>query len=575
MANYYTDHPEFDFYLNHPEMKRVVELKERNFEDKDKYEDAPVDFDDAIENYKRVLDITGDIAANILEPNSEEVDLEGPHLVEGRMHYASKTYENIEATRKAGLWGISMPRRYGGLNMPITPYSMASEIVATADAGFQNIWSLQDCIETLYEFGSEEQRQKYIPRVCAGETMSMDLTEPDAGSDLQRVMLKATYSEEEGCWLLNGVKRFITNGDSDIHLVLARSEAGTHDGRGLSMFIYDKNQGGVTVRHIENKLGIHGSPTCELVYKNAKAELCGSTRMGLIKYVMALMNGARLGIAAQSVGVSQAAYNEAIAYARERKQFGEAIINFPAVYDMIAKIKAKLDAGRSILYQTARYVDIYKALDDIARERKLTPEERQEQKKYARLADAFTPIAKGMNSEYANQNAYDCIQVHGGSGFIMEYKCQRLYRDARIFSIYEGTTQLQVVAAIRYITNGTYLSIMKEMMERPICDCATHMRERIGKLIDLYEDALNYVKEQNNQEVQDFLARRLYEMTGDIIMSLLLLDDATHAPELFKKSINVYLRHAEAECAAHHSYIKNFTAEDLVNFRAVEAEAAE
>ena len=354
------------------------------------------------------------------------------------MHYASKTYENIEATRQAGLWGISMPRRYGGLNMPITPYSMASEIVATADAGFQNIWSLQDCIETLYEFGSEEQRQKYIPRVCAGETMSMDLTEPDAGSDLQRVMLKATYSEEEGCWLLNGVKRFITNGDSDIHLVLARSEAGTHDGRGLSMFIYDKNQGGVTVRHIENKLGIHGSPTCELVYKNAKAELCGSTRMGLIKYVMALMNGARLGIAAQSVGVSQAAYDEALAYAKDRKQFGEAIVKFPAVYDMIARIKAKLDAGRSILYQTARYVDIYKALEDISRERKLTPEERQEQKKYARLADAFTPVAKGMNSEYANQNAYDCIQVHGGSGFIMEYKCQRLYRDARIFSIYRS-----------------------------------------------------------------------------------------------------------------------------------------
>ena len=575
MANYYSDHPEFDFYLNHPEMKRIVELKERNCADKDQFEDAPVDFDDAIENYKRVLDITGDIAANIIEPNSEDVDLEGPHLVDGRMVYASKTFDNLDATRKAGLWGISMPRRYGGLNMPITPYSMASEIVSTADAGFQNIWSLQDCIETLYEFGSEEQRQKYIPRVCAGETMSMDLTEPDAGSDLQRVMLKATFDEKNNCWRLNGVKRFITNGDSDIHLVLARSEEGTHDGRGLSMFIYDKRDGGVTVRHIEHKLGIHGSPTCELVYKNAKCELCGNTRMGLIKYVMALMNGARLGIAAQSVGVSQAAYNEGLAYAKERKQFDTAIVEFPAVYDMLSRMKAKLDAGRSILYQTARYVDIYKALDDIARERKLTPEERAEQKKYTRLADAFTPLAKGMNSEYANQNAYDAIQIHGGSGFIMEYKCQRLYRDARIFSIYEGTTQLQVVAAIRYITNGTYLSIMKEMMERPICDCATHMRERIGKLIDLYEDALNYVKEQNNQEVQDFLARRLYEMTGDIIMSLLLLDDATHAPELFKKSINVYLRHAEAECAAHHSYIKNFTAEDLVNFRAVEAEAAE
>ena len=568
MANYYTDHPEFDFYLNHPEMKRVVELKERNFEDKDKYEDAPVDFDDAIENYKRVLDITGDIAANILEPNSEEVDLEGPHLVEGRMHYASKTYENIEATRKAGLWGISMPRRYGGLNMPITPYSMASEIVATADAGFQNIWSLQDCIETLYEFGSEEQRQKYIPRVCAGETMSMDLTEPDAGSDLQRVMLKATYSEEEGCWLLNGVKRFITNGDSDIHLVLARSEAGTHDGRGLSMFIYDKNQGGVTVRHIENKLGIHGSPTCELVYKNAKAELCGSTRMGLIKYVMALMNGARLGIAAQSVGVSQAAYNEAIAYARERKQFGEAIINFPAVYDMIAKIKAKLDAGRSILYQTARYVDIYKALDDIARERKLTPEERQEQKKYARLADAFTPIAKGMNSEYANQNAYDCIQVHGGSGFIMEYKCQRLYRDARIFSIYEGTTQLQVVAAIRYITNGTYLAIMKEMIAKEVAEELKPLQIRIQKMIELYEQSLEYVKQSENQEVQDFLARRLYDMTADILMSLLIVSDATAAPELFAKSAQVYVRHAEEEVIGHSCYVKSFIAEDLVNFRA-------
>lgn len=568
MANYYTDHPEFDFYLNHPEMKRVVELKERNFEDKDKYEDAPVDFDDAIENYKRVLDITGDIAANILEPNSEVVDLEGPHLVEGRMHYASKTYENIEATRKAGLWGISMPRRYGGLNMPITPYSMASEIVATADAGFQNIWSLQDCIETLYEFGSEEQRQKYIPRVCAGETMSMDLTEPDAGSDLQRVMLKATYSEEEGCWLLNGVKRFITNGDSDIHLVLARSEAGTHDGRGLSMFIYDKNQGGVTVRHIENKLGIHGSPTCELVYKNAKAELCGSTRMGLIKYVMALMNGARLGIAAQSVGVSQAAYNEAIAYARERKQFGEAIINFPAVYDMIAKIKAKLDAGRSILYQTARYVDIYKALDDIARERKLTPEERQEQKKYARLADAFTPIAKGMNSEYANQNAYDCIQVHGGSGFIMEYKCQRLYRDARIFSIYEGTTQLQVVAAIRYITNGTYLTIMKEMIAKEVAEELKPLQIRIQKMIELYEQSLEYVKQSENQEVQDFLARRLYDMTADILMSLLIVSDATAAPELFAKSAQVYVRHAEEEVIGHSCYVKSFIAEDLVNFRA-------
>ena len=567
MSNYYTDHPEIEFHLNHPLMKRVVNLKERNYVEKDQFEDAPVNYEDAIENYKRLLDITGDVAANIIEPNSEDVDLEGPHLENGRMIYASKTFENLDATRKAGLWGLSMPRRYGGLNLPNAIFSMASEIIAAADAGFQNIWSLQSCIDTLYEFGSEEQRQKYIPRICAGETMSMDLTEPDAGSDLQRVMLKATQ-DADGTWRLNGVKRFITNGDSDIHLVLARSEEGTKDGRGLSMFIYDKRDGGVTVRHIEHKLGIHGSPTCELVYKNAKAELCGNTRLGLIKYVMALMNGARLGIAAQSVGVEQEAYNEGLAYAKERAQFGEKIINFPAVYDMLSRMKAKLDAGRSLLYCCARYVDIYKALEDIARDSKLTPEERQEMKKYTRLADAFTPLAKGMNSEYANQNAYDAISIHGGSGFIMEYKCQRLFRDARIFSIYEGTTQLQVVAAIRYITNGTYLNIIKEMLESEVSDDLKALKARVAKLADLYEAAINKVKEANDQAVHDFLARRLYNMTGDIVMSLLILDDATKSPELFAKSANVYVRMAEEEVLGHSAYIQNFQAEDLESFKA-------
>lgn len=567
MSNYYTDHPEIEFHLNHPLMKRVVDLKERNYVEKDQFEDAPVNYEDAIENYKRLLDITGDVAANIIEPNSEDVDLEGPHLENGRMIYASKTFENLDATRKAGLWGLSMPRRYGGLNLPNAIFSMASEIIAAADAGFQNIWSLQSCIDTLYEFGSEEQRQKYIPRICAGETMSMDLTEPDAGSDLQRVMLKATQ-DEDGTWRLNGVKRFITNGDSDIHLVLARSEEGTKDGRGLSMFIYDKRDGGVTVRHIEHKLGIHGSPTCELVYKNAKAELCGNTRLGLIKYVMALMNGARLGIAAQSVGVEQEAYNEGLAYAKERAQFGEKIINFPAVYDMLSRMKAKLDAGRSLLYCCARYVDIYKALEDIARDSKLTPEERQEMKKYTRLADAFTPLAKGMNSEYANQNAYDAISIHGGSGFIMEYKCQRLFRDARIFSIYEGTTQLQVVAAIRYITNGTYLNIIKEMLESEVSDDLKALKARVAKLVDLYEAAINKMKEANDQAVHDFLARRLYNMTGDIVMSLLILDDATKSPELFAKSANVYVRMAEEEVLGHSAYIQNFKAEDLESFKA-------
>ena len=574
--NYYSDHPEIGFYLNHPLMARIVELKEKGFADAKEYDYAPVDLGDAIENYKQILDITGDVAANIIAPNSESVDLEGPHLENGRMIYASKTYENLDATRKAGLWGVSMPRRYGGLNLPNAVFSMLSEIISAADAGFQNIWSLQSCIDTLYEFGSEEQRQKYIPRVCAGEGMSMDLTEPDAGSDLQRVMLKATFDEKENCWRLNGVKRFITNGDSDIHLVLARSEEGTKDGRGLSMFIYDKRQGGVNVRHIEHKLGIHGSPTCELTYKNAKAELCGSTRLGLIKYVMALMNGARLGIAAQSVGLSQEAYNEGLAYAKERQQFGEKIINFPAVFDMLSRMKAKLDAGRSLLYETAAYVDVYKCLEDIERDRKLTPEEKQEMKKFQRLADAFTPLAKGMNSEYANQNAYDAISIHGGSGFIMEYKSQRLYRDARIFSIYEGTTQLQVVAAIRYIGNGFMLTKINEMYDAlEVNESLKPQKSIIGQMIVLYEKAIENAKKHDNQEVFDFLARRLYDMTAEIVMALLIVRDAMKAPELFDKSARVYTNMAYENVCGKAMYIGSFEPEFLDSYRAAEKPTAE
>lgn len=560
-----TDAKKLQYYLDSPLMKRIVELKERDFADKDKFDYAPVSYDDAIENYKRIVEITDEVAKNIIEPNSESVDLEGPHLENNRMIYASKTYENLDATRKAGLWGITMPRRFGGLNLPMTVFSMLSELVSAADSGFQNVWSLQSCIDTLYEFGTPEQQAKYIPRICAGETMSMDLTEPDAGSDLQHVMLKATQ-DADGTWRLNGVKRFITNGDSDIHLVLARSEEGTRDGRGLSMFIYDKRDGGVDVRHIENKLGIHGSPTCELVYKNAKAELCGDRRLGLIKYVMSLMNGARLGIAAQSVGLEQEAYDQAVSYARDRKQFGETIINFPAVYDMLSRMKAKLDASRAILYQTSRYVDIYKTLEDISRERKLTGDERKEMKKYSRLADAFTPLGKGMTSEFANQSAYDCVSVHGGSGFIMEYKAQRLLRDARIFSIYEGTTQLQVVAAIRYITNGTYLNIMKEMLAEEVSEAVKPLLDRIAKCVDLYAEAVDKVKADNDQAEHDFLGRRLYNMTGDIILSLLLLKDATKDPEEFEKSANVFVRMAEEECVGSHAYVMNFKADDLKNF---------
>ena len=568
MANYYNDIPEIKFELeNSSLMERIVALKERDYEDKDNYAEAPQDYADAMDNYDRVLDIVGDITANVIAPNAEAVDAEGPHCEGGRVRYASKTYENLDATTKAGLNGMTMPRRYEGLNLPNVVYTAANEMVSTADAGFENIWSLQDCIETLFCFGNEEQRQKYIPRVCAGETMSMDLTEPDAGSDLQSVMLKATFDEENNCWRLNGSKRFITNGDSDIHLVLARSEAGTRDGRGLSMFIYDKRDGGVDVRRIENKLGIHGSPTCELVYKNAKCELCGDRKLGLIKYVMSLMNGARLGIAAQSVGLSQAAYNEAIAYARDRKQFGKAIIEFPAVADMISTIKAKLDAGRALLYQTARYVDIYKALEDIARDRKLTPEERAELKQFSKLADAFTPLAKGMNSEYANQNGYDCIQVHGGSGFMLEYACQRIYRDARITSIYEGTTQLQTVAAIRYVTNGFYSSVIADYEQVPTSAENEGYMNRIKEMANKYNACVAQVKDAADQDLHDICARHLYEMAADVIMCHLLLQNATKAPELFGKSLQVYVNYAEAEVEKHNNWVSKMTVEQLDSYK--------
>lgn len=566
MSNFYNDNPDLKHHLSHPLMRKIVEMKERNFSDAEKFDYAPLDYEDAMDSYEKVLEIAGEISGEIVAQNAEDVDHEGPHVVDGHVVYAKGTQKNLDALVKAGLMGISLPRRYNGLNFSLVPYIMAADMVSRADAGFVNIWGLQDCAETIYEFADEDQRQRFLPRVCAGETMAMDLTEPDAGSDLQAVMLKATYNEADGTWRLNGVKRFITNGDGHIALVLARSEEGSHDGRGLSMFIYDRNDGGVTVRRIENKMGIKGSPTCELVFKNAKAELCGARRMGLIKYVMALMNGARLGIAAQSVGVSEAAYREALSYAHDRKQFGKPIIEFPAVFEMISLMKAKLDASRSLLYETTRFVDVYKIYEDIARERSLTPEERQEMKKYQRLADAFTPMAKGMGSEFCNQNAYDAVQVHGGSGFMKDYACERIYRDARITSIYEGTTQLQVVAAIRHVTTGTYLNQINAYAAEEYAPEISELKERLVKMTALYEEALKTVVDNKNTEYTDFHARRLVEMAGHIIMGYLLLGDTTRN-EKFLKSANVYVNFGEAEVEKHHKFIMSFKPDSLENYR--------
>ncbi|MBO4805730.1 MAG: acyl-CoA dehydrogenase family protein [Paludibacteraceae bacterium] len=566
MANFYKDNEGLKFQLSHPLMRKIVDLKERNYADKDKYDYAAADFEDAVDNYNRVLEIVGEICGEIIAPNAEGVDHDGPQVVNNRVIYAPGTQQNHDVLAQAGLYGMSLPRRFGGLNFTMVPYVMAAEIVSRADAGFANIWGLQDCAETINEFASEEIKNEYLPRINKGDTCSMDLTEPDAGSDLQSVMLRATEGED-GWWYLNGVKRFITNGDAQIKLVLARSEEGTTDGRGLSYFVCENHKdNSIKVRRIENKLGIKGSPTCELVFTNAKAKLVGSRKMGLIKYVMSLMNGARLGVGAQSVGLSQAAYEEALAYAKDRRQFGKAIIEFPAVYEMISVIKAKLQASRALLYETTRFVDVYKAWEAISNERSLTKEEKADYKEYQKLADAYTPLLKMFSSEYANQNAYDCIQVHGGSGFMKEYTCERLYRDARILTIYEGTSQLQTVAAIRHVTTGTYLSQMLAYEAMPTSAEFDGLKAKLKDMRAKYEAAVARVLDNKDNEELDFLARRLVEMAGNIIMGHLLIIDSSRE-NLFSESANVYVAMGEAEVEKHAKYIAEFKKENLAFFR--------
>lgn len=566
MANYYTDNSALRFHLTHPLMERIVRLKEDDFNESKKWEQAPLDYEDAIDTYDKVLEIMGDICGNTLAANAESVDHDGPTLVDNHVIYAKGTQENIDALQRAGLFGMSLPRKYDGLNLPMVPYVMAAELVSRADGGFSNIWGLQDCAETLHEFGNDEILQEFLPRINQGETMAMDLTEPDAGSDLQAVQLKATFDEKSGMWLLNGVKRFITNGDAHISLVLARSEDGTQDGRGLSLFVYDRKDGGFTIRRIENKMGIKGSPTCELVFKNAPAKLVGDRKLGLIKYVMSLMNSARLGVGAQSVGIAEAAYREAVKYAGEREQFGKPIIKFPAIFEMLTNMRVKVEAIRSLLYETSRYVDMYKELNHLSNRRTLSPEERTELKMYQRLADSFTPLLKLFSSEYCNQIAYDAIQVHGGTGFMKDFPVERIYRDARITTIYEGTSQLQVVAAIRSVINGSYLNRIREFESKEVKPELENIKRILSDLTDRYEVSVKLVTGMNDGEMLDFHARRLVEMAGYIIMTHLLVLDSMRNSE-FENSAKVFLNIATSKFNEAESFIQNFDNTQLALYK--------
>ena len=570
MANFYLDNKDLQYHLSHPLMKRIIELKERNFADAKLYDYAPQDTEDALDSYRRVLDIVGEVCGEVIAPNAEGVDHEGPRVVNDHVEYASGTVRNIEALNEAGLGGMTLPRKYDGLNMPVTCFAMANEMVARADAGFENIWGLQDCAETINEFASEEIKAKFLPRVSAGETCAMDLTEPDAGSDLGAVMLKASWDEAAGVWRLNGCKRFITNGDGDISLVLARTEEGTKDARGLSMLIYDKRDGGVKVRRIENKLGIKGSPTCELVFNNAPAVLVGDRKMGLIKYVMSLMNAARLGIAAQSTGLCEAAYREALKYAGEREQFGKPIIQFAAVSEMLKNMEAKTLASRAMLYETARFVDIYKQLSHISHDRSLEPEERTEMKFYNRLADGFTPLAKMFASEYANEVAYDSIQIHGGSGYMKDYACERLYRDARIMNIYEGTTQLQVVAAINHVTKGTYLEQIMRYEENTPTEATKRMYDKLVELRKSYEQVVERVESIDKEcaGYKEFHSRRLVEIAGYIIISHIMLRQAGECEAEYLNPTKVFVKYATKKITEAASYINASEAEDVELFKA-------
>jgi 3-(methylthio)propanoyl-CoA dehydrogenase len=567
MANFYNDNKDLKFHLGHPGMKKIVHLKERDFSEKDSYDYAFFDYEDAMDSYEKVLEIVGDICANVIDPNAESVDAEGPTLVDNEVKYARGTQENHEALTRAGLIGMSLPREYGGLNFPMVPYVMAAEIVSRADAGFANIWGLQDCAETLHEFGSEDIKNEFLPRFNKGATAAMDLTEPDAGSDLQAVQLKATWDENRNTWLLNGVKRFITNGDADISLVLARSEEGTTDGRGLSLFVYDRKDKAMTIRRIENKLGIKGSPTCELVFRDAPSKLVGNRKFGLIKYVMSLMNSARLGVAAQSVGISEAAYREALKYAKERTQFGRPVILFPAIFEMLRNMETKIRAQRTLLYETARFVDIYKNYNSISEERKLDPDERNEQKKYQRLSDVFTPLLKLISSEYSNEIAYDALQVHGGAGFMKDFPVERLYRDARITSIYEGTSQLQVVAAIRGVTSGAYLNFIRESYEmETFSPELEYLKPILVSMTGEYEKCAGHVSREADTEYMDFHARRLVEMAGNIIMGYLLLKDARR-DNSYVNTAAVFINAASAMNRGKADYILNFDIKELGVFK--------
>jgi 3-(methylthio)propanoyl-CoA dehydrogenase len=564
MPNFYKDNDDIQFHFKNIDLEWVINLKESNFSDKDKFDYAPKSIADAMDSYDRILDIAGDIAGNIIEPLATESDEEGAHYENGKVTYAKGTQIALDALKKADLMGFTLPRKYGGLNCPVIIYSIAIEMVSRAEAGLMNIFGLQDIAETINKFSEEDIKQKFLPMFCSGEvTGSMALTEPDAGSDLQAVQLKA-FQDEDGKWYLNGVKRFITNGCGDISLVLARSEEGTKDGRGLSMFLY-KRDDKMIIRRIENKLGIHSSPTCELQFNNAPAILVGKRKMGLIRYVMSLMNGARLAIAAQALGIAEAAYHEAKKYAEERVQFKKAIRGMIPVYEMLSNMKLKIESARTLLYETAQIVDIRDGLEHISQhDEEKAKELRSEFKRYSNYAALFTPLVKAYSTEIGNEVAYDGIQIHGGTGFMKEFNAERHYRDVRITNIYEGTTQLQIVAAIGGVINGTALERIHEYEEEYDFSNVGDLHKKLKEMSIFLEKAITYIKQKEDSDFQEFHSRRLVEMATKVIIGYLMLRDASKS-ERKKEVARFFIEQAYPEVKSKSDIIINDNSSLLKN----------
>ncbi len=524
MENFYLDNKDIMFHLKRLPLKKIVGMKENGYSEAGKYAYAPADFAEALENYEKTLEVLGEICGEHIAPAAPEIDKQGASLVDGEVIYADGTAKALKMLNKAGLTGITVPRKYEGLNFPTTIYSMIIEIVSRAEAGLMNIFSLQDIGETICDFADDEIKEKYVPMFARGEvTGAMILTEAEAGSDLQRVKTKALFSEEDGTWRLYGTKRFITNGNAQVSLVLARSEEGTNDARGLSMFLIERDET-VTIRRIEDKLGIHGSPTCEMQFNGTKALLVGKRRMGLIKYVMELMNGARLGICGQSIGIAEAAYREAYKYANERRQFNKCIIEIPAVYEMLVNMKVSIEAARKLTYVTAMAVD-YKNLYGERFEHGKDPEDRAKMKYYNALAGVLTPMAKYYATEMSNKVTYDALQVHGGDGYMKDYNVERHYRDARITNIYEGTTQLQVVAAIGGVVTGTLGAEMDRIRDSITETVWNSEKKQIASMREKLDNAVSMYKEMDD-EAKSYHAGRVVDIAAMTYMSYLMLEDS-------------------------------------------------